>query len=222
MTTETLMTDQAATTTEGQAASQPAASTPAQGRAPGGEQAATTQQATEGQNTEGQAAEGAKTEGDQAKADEKPAVPEKYEFKAPEGKDFDPAVIGQFSEVAKELGLSQDAAQKILDKMGPTIASRQAEAIEAARTEWANASTNDKEFGGDKLTENLAVAKKALDSFGSPELRTLLNESGLGNHPEVIRFMVRAGKAISEDGFVPGSRQTGESDPAKRLFPNQA
>lgn len=223
MTTETLMTDQAATTTEGQAASQPAAGETTQGQAQAGEQAATTQQATEGQNTEGQAAEGAKTEGDQAKADDKPAVPEKYEFKAPEGKEFDPAVIGQFSEVAKELGLSQDAAQKILDKMGPTLASRQVEAIEAARTEWANASTTDKEFGGDKLTENLSVAKKALDSFGTPELRTLLNQSGLGNHPEVIRFMYRAGKAISEDGFVPGSRSsTAESDPAKRLFPNQA
>lgn len=221
MTTETLMTDQAATTTEGQAASQPAAGESTQGQqAQGGEQAATTQQATEGQNTEGQQAEGAKTEGEQGKPE---GAPEKYEFKAPEGKEFDPAVIGQFSELAKELNLSQDAAQKILDKMGPTLASRQVEAIEAARTEWANASTTDKEFGGDKLTENLAVAKKALDSFGTPELRSLLNQSGLGNHPEVIRFMYRAGKAISEDGFVPGSRSSSaESDPAKRLFPNQA
>lgn len=221
MTTETLMTDQAATTTEGQAASQPAAGESTQGQqAQGGEQAANTQQATEGQNTEGQAAEGAKTEGEQGKPQ---GAPEKYEFKAPEGKEFDPAVIGQFSDLAKELNLSQDAAQKILDKMGPTLASRQTEAIEAARTEWANASTTDKEFGGDKLTENLAVAKKALDSFGTAELRTLLNQSGLGNHPEVIRFMYRAGKAISEDGFVPGSRSSAaEADPAKRLFPNQA
>jgi len=50
------------------------------------------------------------------------------------------------------------------------------------------------------------VAKKALDSFGTPELRTLLNESGIGNHPELIRFMVRAGKAISSDTFVAGER----------------
>ena len=216
---ETLMTETAATPTEGQAASQPVESAaPAQAAQSVDNQ----QQATEVQAAEANAVE-VKAESEPAKAEEKPTVPEKYEFKAPEGKDFDPAVIGQFSEVAKELGLSQDAAQKILDKMGPSIAARQAEVAEAARTEWANASQTDKEFGGDKLTENLAVAKQALDTFGTPELHALLNQSGLGNHPEVIRFMFRAGKAISEDRFVPGTRSaTTPSDPAKRLFPNQA
>jgi hypothetical protein len=56
------------------------------------------------------------------------------------------------------------------------------------------------------------VAKKALDAFGTAELRSLLNESGLGNHPEVIRFMFRAGKAISEDSMVTGNK--GEARPA--------
>jgi hypothetical protein len=77
--------------------------------------------------------------------------------------------------------------------------------VEAIRNEWMQASQVDKEFGGDKLNENMAVAKKALDSFGTPELRTLLQQSGLGNNPEVIRFMYRAGKAISEDTFVSNS-----------------
>lgn len=215
---ETLMTEApAATTTEGQPASQSTEST----QAPAGAQSTDTQQqASEGQTAEGQQAQGEQTE---AKAEDKPAAPEKYEFKAPEGKAFDEAVLTQFSEVAKELNLPQDAAQKILDKVAPAIQARQAEAIQAARTEWANTARIDKEFGGDKLPENLAVAKKALDTFGTPELRALLNESGLGNHPEVIRLMYRAGKAISEDGFVPGSRtSTTEADPAKRLFPNQA
>jgi hypothetical protein len=66
-------------------------------------------------------------------------------------------------------------------------------------------SKTDQEFGGEKLSENLSVAKKALDAFGTPELRKLLDDSGLGNHPEVIRMMYRAGKAISEDRFVGGS-----------------
>jgi len=70
-----------------------------------------------------------------------------------------------------------------------------------------------------KLAESLGTAKKALDAFGTPELQTLLNESGLGNHPEIIRFMVRAGRAISQDTFVPAGRQAGEGD-ARRLYPN--
>jgi hypothetical protein len=55
------------------------------------------------------------------------------------------------------------------------------------------------------------VAKKALDAFGTTELRSLLNESGLGNHPEVIRFMFRAGKAISEDSMVTGTKGEAKS-----------
>ncbi len=211
MTTETMMTE-AATTTEGQAASEQAAQQSATGAGEGGQQ----QQSTEGQGTQGQQAEGAKTEGEQEKKPE--GAPESYEFKAPEGVQFDDSVIGAFSEVAKELNLPQDAAQKVLDKMAPVIAARQSEQFEAARTEWAEAAKADKEFGGEKLTENLGTAKKALDAFASPELRTLLDQSGLGNHPEVIRMFYRAGKAISEDRFVAGQGGKTDQGDARRLY----
>lgn len=153
-------------------------------------------------------ADAAKTE---ASAEAK-AAPETYEFKAPEGRVFDSEVIAEYSKVAKELNLSQEAAQRVLDAVGPKLAERQAAQIEAVRNGWADNSKADKEFGGDKLTENLGVAKKALDQFGTAELRSLLNESGLGNHPEVIRFMYRAGKAISEDQLVIGTK--GSAKPA--------
>ena len=211
MTTETLMTA-AATPPEGATASEQAPEKSATGAGEGGQQ----QQAPEGQGTQGQQAEGTKTEGDQGKKPE--GAPESYEFKAPEGVQFDDAVIGAFSEVAKELNLPQDQAQKVLDKMAPVMNARQSEQLEAARAQWAEETKADKEFGGEKLNENLATAKKALDTFGTPEFRALLNESGLGNHPEVIRVFYRAGKAISEDRFVSG--QAGKTNPgdARRLY----
>jgi hypothetical protein len=215
MTTETLMTDGQNTKTADQ---QQAATSQTEGQpAAGGEQTAQQQQATEGQNTEGQQAEGAKTEGEQAKPE---GAPEKYEFKAPEGQKFDDTVLGAYSEIAKELNLPQDAAQKVLDKVAPVIQARQAEQIEAVRTAWAESAKTDKEFGGDKLPENLATAKKALDTFGSPELKKLLNESGLGNNPEVIRAFYRAGKAISEDKFVGGKGAPPDANDARSLYPN--
>lgn len=149
-------------------------------------------------------------------------APEQYEFKAPEGQKFDDAVLGAFSEVAKELNLSQSAAQKVLDKVAPVIQARQLEQIEAVRTAWAESAKTDKEFGGDKLNESLSVAKKALDQFGSPELKKLLNESGLGNNPEVIRAFYRAGKAISEDTFVGGKAPKANANDARTLYPNSS
>lgn len=203
-------TTEAATTTEGAADSQQAASLLATGASEGGQQ----QSAPEGQVEPGQ-----KPESDQGtKAAD--AAPEKYEFSPPEGFEFDNVVIDEFSTVAKELNLPQDAAQKILDKMTPVMQARQAEHLQAARAEWAESAKADKEFGGEKLAENLGVARKALDAFTTPELRNLLEESGLGNHPEVIRMFYRAGKAISEDRFVGGGAKDASIDPAKRMFPS--
>jgi hypothetical protein len=218
--TESLMTDTAATTTEGTPASQDPASNPPTGEAQaGGNQ----QQASEGQTQQAQDGATADQSGENAPS----GAPEKYEFAAPEGKEFDPEVIGVYSEIAKELNLPQEAAQKMLDKMAPFMEQHAIQQIEALQTQWKNDAVVDKEFGGEKLRENLSVAKKALDQFATPQLRELLDKSGLGNHPEIIRFMFRAGKAISEDTFVGNSPGSGKADPkgfndfASALYSNQ-
>jgi hypothetical protein len=146
-------------------------------------------------------------------------APEKYVFTAPEGTEYDPEILESFTGAAREAGLTQEAAQKLIEKMAPAITARQADQVQAIHKEWLEASTADKEFGGEKLAENLGVARKALENFGSPDLRKLLDETGLGNHPEVIRFMYRAGKAISEDKFVGGSAAGGgKLNPANVLY----
>lgn len=213
--TEPTMMEAAATTTEGTSASSaPDVVSATAERLYGDAQKA---EATQGQQAADAAAAGKEpAPADAAKTEapaEAKAAPETYEFKAPEGRAFDPEVIAEYSKVAKELNLSQEAAQRVLDTVGPKLAERQAAQIEAIRNGWAESSKADKEFGGEKLSENLSVAKKALDQFGTAELRALLNESGIGNHPEVIRFMYRAGKAISEDKVITGAAATAKSGP---------
>ena len=135
-------------------------------------------------------------------------APETYEFNTKitdDSSELDPEVVTAFGEVAKELDLPQDAAQKVLDKVAPVIQAKQAKVLEQVKVDWANDSQADKEFGGENLAENLNVAKQALDAFGSDSLKSLLQETGFGNHPEIIRFMYKAGKAISEDSYVGNS-----------------
>jgi hypothetical protein len=150
-------------------------------------------------------------------------APEKYEFKPVEGVNLSEEVVGKFSEVARELNLTRDAAQKMLDQVAPAIARQQHAAIQKLSNEWVSAVKADKEIGGDKLGANLAIAKKARDAFGTDGLRKLLNESRIGNHPEVIRFFVRAGQAISEDTFVSGGTRpaSGGKDAATVLYGKQ-
>ena len=176
----------------------------------------------ESRPAEGQGEQGAEPA---AKPEEKPAeapegAPEAYEFTPPEGHVLDDGVIGKFSEVAKELNLPQDKAQKVLDVMAPAIAERQAAALQSMTQEWAESARADKEFGGEKLDENLAIAKTALEKFATPEFRTLLNDTGLGNHPEVLRVFVRAGKAISPDTVVTGKQAPAPADRLATLYDN--
>lgn len=214
MTTETTTTQPAATTTtEGTAASNPATET-----ATAAGTATTTQQTTEGQTTEATtAAETGETTGE-----DKPAgAPEQYDFKAAEGQEFNPKVLESFSKVAKELNLTNESAQKILDEMAPALIARNTEVLNEARTQWGNDVKADKELGGDKVAENIALANTTFEKFGTPELRALLDATGLGDHPEIIRWANRVGKAMSEDGFVAGNG--GQHQPqstAQRMYPN--
>lgn len=197
MTQENLITDDATNTNDGAPASQPANDAPATGAGDVGQQP--------------QAQTGKQPAAQQEQADKPAGAPEQYDFQSPEGLTLDGTVLEQFSAAAKEMDLPQDKAQLMLDKMAPVLAQRQAEQIQAVRAEWADTSRADKEFGGDKLGESLATAKKAMDAFATPELRTLLDESGLGNHPEVIRLFYRTGKAMSEDSLVTGAPGKGQA-----------
>ena len=148
-----------------------------------------------------------------------PVVPESYDLKMPEGVQLDSAAAEEFTTIAKELKLDQAAAQKLAD-IGAKMATRQAEAHAQLVETWTEQVKTDKEIGGDKLDENLGVARKAIDTFGSPELKELLNSTGLGNHPEFVKLAFKVGKAISEDRFVTGSPKGPETDMAKKMFPS--
>jgi hypothetical protein len=178
----------------------PAADTPAQGAQ------------VPGASADGQTAQ------DAPKAPE-PQVPEAYDLKMPDGIELDQASADEFTAIAKELKLDQGSAQKLAD-IAAKQAQRQVEAHSKLVESWVDKVKADKDIGGDRLEENLGIARKALDTFGTPELRDVLNASGLGNHPEVIRAFLKAGKAISEDKFVTGSPKGAETDIARKLFPN--
>lgn len=153
-----------------------------------------------------------------------PRAPAEYaDFTLPDGATLAPEVKAMLTDAAKNLDLTQEQAQKLVEldlKRNQQFTER----VNAQGTQWLNELPSDKEFGGEKLSENLAIATKAIDAFGTPELKKLLNETRLGNHPELIRVFYRAGKAISQDSrFVAGGsgNQPAKGDAAAALYPNQ-
>ncbi len=159
--------------------------------------------------------------GDQSQQDKpQPKAPEQYaDFTLPDGYKLDGEIGDKFKSLAKDLDLTQEQAQKLIDLDASRITA-QTQQLHATSAAWADATKADKEIGGDNLNANLAVAQKALAAFGTPELKNLLQETGLGNNPEIIRAFYRAGKAISEDSHVPAGSGVakGARDPAKALY----
>lgn len=147
-----------------------------------------------------------------------PVVPEAYELQMPEGIELDKVAADEFTAIAKDLKLDQPTAQKLAD-IAAKQQQRQVEAHAKMVEGWVEQVKADKELGGDKLQENLGIARAALDKFGSPELKAMLNDSGIGNHPAVIRAFFSIGKAISEDRIVTSTPAGNAVDPAKKMFP---
>lgn len=189
---------------------------------------------TEAPKAEGEAAPKATAEGEAKEGEKQPegnpfhGAPEgDYEdITAPEGEQYDQAIVTNVKTLAKELGLNNDGAKKLTGeahKIAKALGNAQVEALNQARSEWREQLKADKDIGGKNLEANLALAAKARQTFGDDDLLQVINESGLGDHPAVIRAFVKIGKALSDDTVIVG-KTAGSHDQrsvAERLWPNQ-
>lgn len=185
------------------------------------------QQPQEGQKQDPPAAEPTEGKQEGEKEGEKEGeseAPEAYEWNVPEGfeGDLDQAAIEEFEPIAKELGLTQEQA----DKMVALHAESLQRANQHARDTWAQQMQtwqddlrNDPDFAGAKFDENIGSAMKAVEKFGTPGLKEALESTGMGNHPELVRTFANIGQAISEDKIVMGGQSQGERSMADRLYP---
>lgn len=168
-----------------------------------GSEGATGEQSTEGKTATEVAAEAA------AKAATEAEIV--YEFKAPEGVTLDKARVERFTVLAKELKLPADKA-KAMFELATEVEVQRRQEHEALKAQWADEIKADKVLGGDKLEETLATAKKVftlLPEKEATELKALLEVSGFGNHPSMVRLWHAVGAALSEDKFVSGGSAPG-------------
>lgn len=134
---------------------------------------------------------------EKAKVDDKPIDPANYTFQPPEGFELDPAIDTEFRGIAAELKLDQGAVDK-LTGLQIKLYEKQAEAVAAQVTKWGDETKKDKELGGADHDAKMAKAAGFISTFFSPTVAGLLNKTGLGNHPEFVRGMYRAGLAMGE------------------------
>lgn len=203
-------------------AAEAATTTPASGAETTQSQSAVETTATTEQAQATQTQEAAKTE--EKPADTKPQVPEKYEFKYPEGYQVDETALTEYSAAFKELGLTNEQAQKLVDMDAKRSAGSSDSAVAAQAKQvdtWVGELKNDPQFGGAQFEANVGIANKALGAFGSPELTQFFKETGLGSHPLLVKAFYNIGKEMGEGSIhKTTSDQPAERSIAERMYPN--
>lgn len=158
-------------------------------------------------------------------------------FTLPEGMAMDQDMLDQYTPLFQKAGLSQEDAQKYIDDyVGKMTANmegseqvftemyekKRAADVATQSEAWLTQLKSDKELGGANFESVRARVLEAVASKGSPELKQAFNDLGLGNHPEIVRFINAMAK-----GYQPqdrGETQAGaggvNNTIANTLYPN--
>lgn len=173
-------------------------------------------ESTESKEPEDQNKDEGKSEGTKEQGD--------LSLKTPEGVEVNEEHLNAFTSEVKELGLDNTQAQKLMDlhfKFHQESLEAQQEAWAEINENWVKEAREDKEIGGKKFDTTVDLAKQTITKFGSDKFKEALNLTGLGNHPEMIRFLANVAKGFGEDKMISGeAANSGPRDPADILFPS--
>lgn len=151
-------------------------------------------------------------------------IPEKYDFKIPEGYTIDEALKEKVSAAFKAKGYTQGQAQTAID-LYVEIQKEQAALQEKTFQDMNKEARSEtiKALGADYKAQ-LAYVAKIRDNYFSEETNKILNASGMSNQKPFILDIIKLGKVLSEDK-IPGAGRPGHSlkteSPAEVFYPNQ-
>ena len=132
--------------------------------------------------------------------------PEKFDLKVPDGVKMEPAALEGYKNLSKELGLTSEQTQKLLDRdLQAQKTSRESltQQIQKQDADWAGEIRTKQ---GEKYAEFEATVSRAFD-YGDPDgsFRKALGEAGLLNNPRLIGFVERFGSLFKEDKIPSGA-----------------
>lgn len=162
-------------------------------------------------------------EGASETTEPKAAEPVNYDLKLPEGSHLDAEAVKGIVEFARAKKITPEAAQALLERENANFAAyveRQKQQVETEKNSWIEASSKDKEIGGENAKAAAELSKRALQRLMNdrPEFLKELEDTGIGNHPEFARLMYRVGKMLGDDRLVVGGAQDATSKTMEDIF----
>lgn len=127
----------------------------------------------------------------------RPAAPDGYSFSPGEtATGYDNELAEWFREAAYAVNMPADMAHKLHDQFLQARLEQAAAHWQADRDRAAEAvSTLSQEWGSSYHT-NLELARRAVAELGGPDLKEVLEETGLGDDPSLVRAFAAIGRRI--------------------------
>lgn len=155
---------------------------------------------------------------DYYKALGKPEQPTEYEFPVTEGINRDPKFVEWAQKTFHEIGLPKEMGQKVAAQYDAfTLAMEKANQEAVARSR-ADAETAIKTELGAEYPVAVELTTRMLSKYMKPEEKAFFDETGLGNHPLLIRMIFDFAKKTGEDVSIRGSNNSGNQSPSARDF----
>jgi hypothetical protein len=137
-------------------------------------------------------------------------APETYaDFTAPEGVTLDKDAIAAALPVFKELNLTQEQAQKLVEFQAKSGINAAQTAYDEIRSDWRKAVLADPDLStGGKLKPDVQpTIAKAIDTLPKElgtEFRNVMNTTGVGDNPAFVKAMYKFAQALTEGTHVSG------------------
>lgn len=115
-----------------------------------------------------------------------------------------------------------ERSQALVDIAGKMAQNFQESAVaewEKVKNEWHDAARADPEIGGDKLDPTLGRISKLIDQFGGDEIRKVMDLTGAGDNPQMIKFLNKIALQLTEGGPTNGGVGAKEMDLARLMYP---
>ena len=146
------------------------------------------------------------------------SAPDKYELALPEKSLVDGKRLDEIAAFAKAQGLSNKAAQAILQRENETLQTGiegNDKALKARSEAWLTELKADPEYGGAKTNETVALASLAVARHGSPELAKFLEDTRMGNHPGVVKMLAKI-MSLAKDDVIGTGGNAGVKPPTPK------
>lgn len=146
-------------------------------------------------------------------------LPDNYDFGLGEGVQLTPEDQAAYNELFKSWGLTQEQVTQLSQleqNLGSRLQQEAADVLSTTMQSWEDAAKADPQIGGDKWDETLHYAGIVMDKYADEDIAELLDTTGMGSHPALLRVFSDLGRLMAPDTFKSGQTSGDTTEPMYR------